>query len=324
MTPQLAFFVSLVAQGAPSNVFVEVGASDPCALEQRAPDAVRRMIPGFGIAGDRSSASLVMALRSVGSEVIIEIRSNEEGAVPLVRRIGLSQDNCGAVADAVALILDRYVRDLGYVSSDPDQVRTEPPPTETSTQTTATATAARSTKLTTLHLDASLLVQGESGSPVRPQFGGAVELRFLVDEIVFLGSLGAALPSAEAVTNPDQGAVGEIQASAWRAGAGVGLCFGLGADHGLCPSVLAGLEQIRAEGVGDEIFRKNTSTVSQLRLDARLAYDFLALDPLILSGWIFGVFRPNAPEFEIADATPTYSVPAVALAFGIGARVRIF
>lgn len=113
-----AFVIAAVAVGVvPQEIAVRVN-TPRCELGVRVPDALVRALPGVAIVeADRASSSRVRFTLSVAVANARAIRAklfDERGEVAFAREVPIMGGACTAVADGVAVIVARHLRDLGW------------------------------------------------------------------------------------------------------------------------------------------------------------------------------------------------------------------
>jgi hypothetical protein len=322
----------VLAQGVDPPRSLALSVIDPnprCGLEPALGASLARWLPGIDILGSDSAGDLSLLVRADLTELAVELRA-PSGAALVERRIGRAAFSCEADADAVALIVERYLRDLGWepgLASVPETATATAAPPLVSPPPIATATAApAATSPLELHLalTAAGLLELRDRFPVQtpsPELGMVLRLspRF---EITARGRYTFEKSFSVERTLPRVRAAGAIAVTSIGIEAGVGACADLGGPR-LCGTILGGAERYSAE-VSDQVFQRQPRVVwaPVIAAGAKLEHAFLER----LSGFVTieGQVRPSAPSFFVEDASPTYSLPHLAVTFRLGASVRIF
>jgi hypothetical protein len=337
----LAFFL-LAAQQIPIEIVVRVDVrDDPCDLALRIPAALEQTLPGVSIVRatggpQEARAGRLNVLAVAHNErVHFDVTDENERSV-LARDVAHQSDACAATADGVAVIIERYLRDLGY---EPPPL----PPTVTTTVAGSTTSAAAiepiRSAVVTERREASereyavdlfgffAWEQGLSGS-TSSRFGGAVGGRFTrsIFEAVGIGGVSFGGLTTRCDFGCPQGAPreGTIGLDEYALLGGGGIRLLEARPFHAWVGALFGAEAFHARSAGPSLFDpKDTWRGPRFAMAfyPRLDFDF---------GWIalflqamFWV-RPAPDTFGVGGASPPYIVSNLAVTFSLGIRVRIF
>lgn len=296
------------------------GGADPCELATRLPQVLSRWLPGISITDNDPDLLLEVIGEDKELQVVLQ---NKNGEVVLRRDVPRAENACPAEADGVALIVDRYLRDLGW--EPPAAALPSKTPVETATPA-ATATIAEAPIAPDEPLELAFFSAVFAGGEVNdrgPRFTLApgLALRFAIGEhfeIVGEGSIG--LPRSEAVI-----ANGTIETWHLRFLLGAGWCTAVGAGK-ICGGARGGIDRVQAAVAGDALFQSNVQWKASGVVALSLRWDFAGLDPFLFSAEALLVGRAPPLSFfvEVAEGTRDYTTPQISGAFRLAGWVRFF
>jgi hypothetical protein len=330
----LAIAALLFVAQVPDEISVRVVADDdPCDLESRIPAALAQTLRGVGVVRDAGARSgrLSLSVTSSRDRVRFDL-ADETGRVVLAREVANQADACAATADSVAVIVERYLRDLGY----------EPPPlpdTPVRTATTAVAvptssiagvtTSTRPTESSpsdfSVEIGLSVDVGELSVEQTHLRAGGLVVFRMgwgPFEGLLMAGGRFGENVRAESNGSPQLAA--RINVFDAPLLAGVGACAPVLGR--LCLDVLGGAEAwygwlthvhvVQTPPGGASLV--TPAVVVSPRLDVAVSERFLL--SIAANGW----FRISPPTFALTGGSPTYMPPEFGLTIAIGGRMRFF
>lgn len=292
---------------AASTIWVSAPADPACALADGVTRSLAELMPEATVrAGEvAGTGDLIVhvALRLDGIDVEV---SDERGGVLLVRTLP-RRGSCSETAEAIALIVERYLTDLGWQPATVAVPPRAPDPASASAHAAA-APPPRGPRPRAEIVARGLLALGPA------QLGGALEAALGRGRLRLAIEAGALAPRALDVTRTGGAAVGELEISSIHALAGAGA--GLGRVHLM---LRAGGERLDASAAGDGVFQRvdRGSWQVLVRADAGVR---LALTPAVsIEPWAALELRPQPVEITVEGAAGTYSYPRLRAVMGAGA-----
>lgn len=280
---------------------VTVAGDDPCDLATIVPTSLAALGASAG------GKDHVVALSPGGGILRITLTSST-GAVLLERTVPHRIFACEATADGVALVVERYVRDLGWTAP----ATAIPPKLETSPVAEARPFA--------MTLNAAALAEVDPGSG-GARFGGALAVRLRLEIIEVALEIGGLSLHTEPI-QLDGAEIGVLEIWSVHALVGAGACLALPSSR-LCGSGRLGLERLAAQTSGARIFGPQQVSRFGFLLAPGIRYDLEITDLIGVSGQIDGLLRPVRRPFSVEDAS-AYTPPVATLTFGLGAWVRFY
>lgn len=324
----LAFAVAAV----PSTIHVVVeGGAGPCVHGERVPASLARTLPGIRIVrGEEGDATTVV---SVVAGARLSVTLTRDGVVELERDLANAADACDANADAVALVVERHLRDLGYVppapppepvaepEPEPEPPVPEPEPVPEPVSATATATATGDAAdgvagVVRLGVGGEVLLEVPAAELVRP--GALVNVRAGYGPVALSVGGGLFLPSSLDVARPDGRQPGSIDVFTYLFVGALEL-EGFGGAAG----VGGGVELVRGQ-VSGQLFQQDPMTHVSPLVFAAVRYTVLALAGVGFDLTARLVVRPDPAFFDVEGADPQYQDPQVTALLGIASFVRFF
>lgn len=302
-----------------------------CALEARVPHAIGRFLPGLELARNGEGWHLLVRSRPGEIELVLE---DERGEETLRRTVPSGPDACAATADGIGLIVERHLRDLGYVA--PVEA-VQPAQTATAAAVSRTATVAAPVEakpVETGPVEEPLRLRGRVGlfgmleapSAADAGFraGGGLELS--LDVALFrVGVSGFGMAPGRRDLRRDGASIGAYEVFSAGGLLHAGACWR--PDRwSLCGLLGGGLEWVGGRVVSSQVFMQSSDVVLQ-----ELALIGLEVELALSPGWVFvrlfGLFRPNPGTFRVGDiegATEPYTDPRWALFVSAGGGLQIF
>lgn len=315
---------------------VQLEGEAPCPLIDPTRAALERYL------GASSAGAMVLELRSTGASIDLALRSESE--IVLARSFELDAIACEDVPDAVALVVERFFRDLGWTPGTPDlprppvPVATPPvppppaplepaeeepgaprpvptePPNSTSTSTTSTAQVSSPLELA-LHAGAEL----RGMLPL--ELGAAAKLELSIEWFRLTAEASFSRPEVWTVTRAES-AIGEIGAWILNVDLGLGGCSSTKLRW--CGRAFGGVESVFASPSG-EIFQANALIQNSLELGLGTTLEWALGSRFELVGSLGLRFRPAPVSFSVEDADEaSYARPKASVLLGLGFRSKIF
>lgn len=294
-----------------------------CRLDARLPESIARYLPRLELGPADSGAVWRLEISSRAGEV--EMVLYDDKRAPKLRRVlRVEPKACAATADGIALILERYLRDLEYDTGFeplPGAAVLRPnPPLRAKSATIASAPL----KPMPVRIGMDLAVGGSiEVSPSGPRFGGQLDLGLTVERVrVELGLLGLALAPGTAEILADGQPIGEYRV--WSLG-GVGRaggCFSFD-PHSLCLLAGGGFERVQARTTGARLFIQDEEGVFGGLFVAGVRADW-SLGPIYLYFRAEALIRPRARVFLVEFADDPYRVHPASGFLNVGGAVKLF
>jgi hypothetical protein len=303
-----AVLLLLALSALPERMSISVSGDDRCDLAARLPQVMSRWLPGIAI----DSGGLRLFVTASDDRLQVELQ-DEAGASVLEREI--PRTACTADADAIALVVERYLRDLGW---EPGEAAVRPPPVPTST---VTAPPPPPSPPIAIHFDlaASAMVELGLGDALvpNPRFAPALSARLeIAERFEIVLDAAYALPGTRSV----EGSV-EMKVEGPLVTAGGGACFALGPGRS-CANVRGGIELLAAGLTGEPATRFDAKVPRPI-IAGELRYD-LMLSKLFTLFVAAGLFAHIDPPIFLVDGVEQYKPPTLTGALRIGGWVRIF
>lgn len=329
----LATALALALAGSPPPARVAVATRSTlgsCELAPALSASLARWLPGIVIVGADQSADLQLEVAQDQADLQVVLRS-PSGAIELSRSLPAS-GTCAADADGIALVVERYLRDLGWEpGAAPLPITEQATPTPTPAGTaTAAAPVPRTSTLAAItpppSIEIALGVVGgltlPETQPLRAAGTLGVAVRVGIGPILELLIEGHFVPPwSVPVARSDGLSIGSLSRSSWRVLSGAGGCLRLGPGRG-CAGVRGGIEVILASASGELIFQKVSASVARPTLLAELRYDLEISRQIGLIAATDLLVRLAAPPLTVVDASNTYTPSGVAPSFRLGVWVR--
>ena len=347
----------LLLVGAPGPLTIEMaGGADPCALQRRVPTALARWM-----SANVQRRPLALTISPRGGELLLTL-VDDQGQAVLRRAVPNRPTACGATADGIALVIETYLRDLGWTVDDdtlPETVRSDPknpedpkdpedpegrpPPAETTPPPGPTATSTGATdggdlppdEIEPLPLPQPPLDEAPTDTGLSLRLGARAvteavpqptrvggEVTFRVTYDLFEAFLQA-------------GALGPGSATVQRDAQAIGaisfwsqyLIAGPGVClrggwGHLCGLARVGVERLTARASGDQVFQAAGVSTLQLLTQSGLNYSY-SLGIFTLTASADAQVRPQRASFSVEGGT-NFQPPWVAATFSLGAEVRIY
>lgn len=321
------------------EVNAALGFEDPCALSTRVPEAIRRTFPSI-ILQPPKKAALQIELRLERGRLALLVKPKAPN--PQLRRtIESPYLACEATADAVALILERYLTDLGYRAESAPLPQLSTPQTETATAPktptepspevktptearTATASSPRQPLSFAWPLRLALGVNGQARAPTeaiaQPGLGLSIALGVGGLELSLRGAFHFfenASIFRDANPGPNEAPLGQIRVYGVQMSLGAGWCFD---DRPLrwCIEAFGGVERSEAQVSGDGIFQTRTGQIWAPVVGAAARVDWTLLKWFTIGARLGALGRPQTVEFQVEDAFNTYKLPPVSAILSLG------
>jgi hypothetical protein len=319
----------ILAAQIPNGIRVSVEPAVPCALDTRVPTALAHFVPDIGveIGSIAGEGILVLHLREDGSDSKLELidgrgRKVLERAIPHPKAI----EGCPAMADAIALIVERYLADLGYQPGAASLPVLPPPPPTPAPPTRSSTPTRTSTAPTEIHLETRLLVNGVLGERVgQVESRVAPEIEVGVAYGVVRAELSAAFlsPVYRPFVRTDGLTLGSVRLWSTELSAGLGVCIGRLAR--LCPILKGGVAAIFSYPEGGRFFGRRNAAIFEPIIGASARFEIAISQTFSMLLDAGAIERPVRPKLDIPDATPTYTYanPETTLTFGAGLLMRI-
>jgi hypothetical protein len=352
-------------------VRVDAGAAssdaDPCDHASRVPATLAEVLRGVQIVREEGGGRIAprldrMRLLAIAraSGVHLEL-FDEEGRSVLARDVPNPADGCPGTADGIALIIERYLRDLGY---EPSPV--PPLPVETSVTTSTSAgepprgTEARRTETPAARSPPRARTATATVSPIAwsfslgGAFGGVFErpnefergghansaaatvdlrVRFAIEWLELVAEGSYTLPRTQRLTRkgPDGAdvAVGTFRVQSLLPMIGVGACAELPIRAlRICGGPKVGYELLRGQA---QHAPGTITAISESRVwlhavvfGAAVRVDVPIASWLSVSPHVGVLFRPTRETFRgDAETTTLYEPSSSSLTFGLAAWVRL-
>jgi hypothetical protein len=272
---------ALLASASPDAPAYEIdvadvsNAAEACPTQDQLAEALDARMPGVVARGPREpgATSLRLGLALAPDGVARVTMTDATGALRLERDLDLPKSGsprephervgaCGAIAETVALIVERYMRHIGYH---------EPPPLALAEPKPSPAPRPAPLPPPSLGRVGRLGI----GIAARPPFGASWRLEPQVTGGVLLGRVdvsavaGLALPVDEGV--PMSSGKGTLTLRAFPVRLAVGWNLPLGASFTLIPALAGGLDLVLAETHGIDVTRRSIALEPTVEAGARLA-----------------------------------------------------
>ncbi len=303
-------------------------APDTCPSQDQLTEALDAHLPGIvARPGHDASATVLHLAFTLSPEGVARVTMTDAtGALRLERELDLPKSEggpshpgsrersaCDAVADTVALIVERYMHHLGYREPPPPALvapRSPPPPPAAPP---AAAPPRRADGAARLGVGISARPPWRAPWRVEPGLAGAVRYRHL--EIAASAAVG--LSSQQSLPAADS--PGILKLTTYPARLAVGWVLPLGARFSLVPAVVAGLDVVLAETQGIDKTRRSAAVEPTLEVGGT------ALMTLTRRAWIdahaFQGLDVRPEEFEITGAsgqmTNAFMTPRVYARIGV-------
>ena len=287
-------------------------APDACPTRGELAEALAARMPGVlaqAPAPDARPFRLRLSLSPQGVARVTLV--DADGALRLERELDLPKggaaagtpreraDACAALAETIALIVERYMRHIGYHEPpppaliEPNAVPRPPPPP-------APLGPAR-------RLGLGVAVRPPLGASWRfePELTGAVRIGHLDVAL----TAGADLPAEEGV--PKSGGQGSLQLRVFSARLALGWTVPLGARFALVPAVGAGLDVVLADTRGIIVTRRSTAVEPVVEAGVRARATLTRL--LWLDLHVFGGLDLRPEQFIVFTSPTGTSAPETVL-----------
>lgn len=294
-----------------------------CRLDARLPESIARYLPRLQLGPADNEAAWRLEISSRAGQVEMVLH-DDRGALKLRRVLQVQPIACAARADGIALILERYLRDLEYDTG------FEPLPSASVLRPNAPLRAKSATVASApprsmpVRIGMDLTVGGSiEVSPSGPRFGGQFDLGLTVEHVrVELGFFGLALAPGTAELLAGGQPLGEYRV--WSLG-GVGRAGGCFSFDPLSFCLLAGggFEHVQARTTGDRLFIQNEEGVFGGLLVAGIRADW-SLGPIFLYFRAEALIRPRARVFLVEFADDPYRVHPASGFLSVGGAVKLF
>jgi hypothetical protein len=320
---------------------VEAGA-DVCDLEARIPSTMAETLRGVQILRETSSVRidpqkdrmrLIAFVRAIG--VHFELFDDAGNSV-LARDVPNPPDACPGTADGIAVIVERYLRDLGYEPGPVALPPIEPPVVRTSTRASTTATTTiprrpppspeperpRSFDLAVGVAPAAAIGLNPDHATWMPVLGLRIRIRYL--ELAL--DAGGFFRQVEQVTNPTTGdPAADLRVYSLFALGGAGVCIPLASAH-VCATPKAGVEWMRGQAnpLAPTMFSGSNNIFPIGLAGGEVRVDFPLVWRISVSPTVGMLFRLSQPVF-IAKVSepPAYKGSSEILTFGLAVWVRL-
>ncbi len=301
---------------------------DTCPSQDQLAETLDAHLPGIVARPGRDPSATVLHLAfTLSPEGVARVTMTDAtGALRLEREldlpkseggpthpVGRERSACAAVADTVALIVERYMRHLGYREPPPPALVAPPPPPPRPPEPPPAAPPRRVDRAARLGVGISARPPWRAPWRVEPGLTGAVRVRHL--EIAISAAFG--LPGQQSLPAAD--GPGTLKLTTYPARLAIGWALPLGARLSLVPAVIAGLDVVRAETQGIDKTRRSAAVEPTLEAGAT------ALVTLTRRIWIdahaFQGLDVRPEEFEITGAsgqpTNAFMTPRVYTRIGV-------
>ncbi len=314
-----------------------------CALDVRLPRSIGRYVPRLAIgAGSSGAGTWRLSVSSSPGEVAL-VLFDDRGEAALRRTLKSPPEACAATADGIGLILERYLRDLGYETGfeplpppppppepppppppppesppPPPPPPPAPPPPEPPPPEIRTATVAPLVIGLDLAAGAALEVSASA-----PRLGGQLQLGLsLGPGRIELSLFGLALVPGAARVRVGGAAIGDYQV--WSAGGLIqgGACLDA-APFALCLLAGGGVERIQGQSNAARLFLQATGHQwgGRVSIGGRAAWSF---GRFLLYLRAEAILRPVAFRFQVEGADEPYRVRAGAAFLALGVASKLF
>ncbi|MFC1610642.1 hypothetical protein ACFL6C_06775 [Myxococcota bacterium] len=278
-----------------------VGEIEGCPLWQHLPRSLDRVLPTLPVGMEPTEGDVLIALEPVPGGARLRL-TNTLGNTLLIREIPVEAELCYSVTDVIALITERYLRDIGW---EPTHTGLPDLPRGTRGQKPMTFTWTPRFE----GLDVGLRAATEvAQGPVSPRWGGSLSLR-----VPFSGwevglNVGGWAPVRKAVRYDDERR-GRIEVWSIDGRLGVGLCGG-DSGHRLCGALQGGVEWLSGRAAGERVFQVQSGSMLQPLAGVEAHYEYaMSQVPLGFLVAASMVARPRQAGFDVEDAAPAYKTP---------------
>lgn len=277
-----------------------IGDAEGCPMWQHLPASLSRVMPNLPVGKKRGTHDLWLTLVPTTHGARLTLKDRSRKAV-LEREIPVQAGACRAAADSMALIIERYLHDIGWTPSSDGlpQYQPEPEPWRP------------------VGLQIGLRGRAEAAwEPTRTRWGGELGGRLPLGmwEVVFL--LGGTAPESQIIRRDDERR-GRIWAGALDARAGGGACWRSN-SRAVCGNLTIGIEMLHGSVSGAYLYQGTTTNVVQPLFSGEVRYEHAVGKSLHLSFGLGGAARPNEAGFAVEGATQTYRSPLWAASAQLG------
>jgi hypothetical protein len=283
----VALAVSLVA--APGLQLDVIGHPYGCRLYRYLPASLSHLVPGLPVGQPEQAGDLTLAVAPIAGAIRVRLL-DDDGRTLLRRDLPVRTDVCQPTADVVALVIERYVRDLGIVGE-----------VEALPRTPAVAAAAE---------------QRAAEPDWRAALEGGMEIgtapamtRESVGVAAYLGT-GAwrgllrvrGHSPVERTVERDAQELGSLRVRGVEALLGGGHCA-FSEEHAICAELSGGAEWLFGSARGGSIFHRHAEVVIQpiAGIGLRYEYAIVLLSTTVAVGGDL-LFRHGRPGFTVEGA----------------------
>lgn len=297
-----------------------------CDFEKEMSDAMGRLGEGFATVRSDEPAPVTFVLRVTQgtrkSTAHVELL-RPDGSLALSRQLSYKASACGPLADAISLIVERYLEDIGWRSSGtglspPQPQPTKPPPSDPDPPGEISEETPE--QVQRQGLGASLDVHGALDGDRQLWFGpelGAYGRFGMLDVSIYLGG-NFWRRDEVSYEGVEKGTVTLFSSYGLAAG---GLCWS--GPGSLCARAALGLEQVYGHSEGASIENAGWKVVWQMFVRVQALCVFTNEGRLRPFAALSADVRPYRGGFEIEQADKEIRTPLVAGAIALGFRWSI-
>jgi hypothetical protein len=283
-----------------------------CRLDRHVPEALARVLPTLPL-GRRptTGGDIFISVAATPPDGARLRLTNARGNVLLARDLPVALGLCDSVADIIALITERYLRDIGWQPS-ADGLPEVPRGTRVVPREPQAFRWAPHLE----GLDVGARATGEWSGEMR--WGGALWLRLPLGAWeTSLGVTGLE-PTTQAITSRGVPR-GEIRVWSLEMQVAAGVCAGAAGGHQLCADFLSGGEWLFGSTRGGGIFRDQAATQSQPLVAWEARYEYgVGENPLAVLVAARATLRPWGAGFSVRDADAGYRSPGWTISIDTG------
>jgi hypothetical protein len=296
--------------GAPTGLILDVvGEPHDCPLWRHMAGSLRRVAPSLRVGQTDSDSDLLLTVTTTTDGVSIQIE-NRLGRTVLRRGIPVRAEVCESSADIIALIVERYYRDVGW---SPELTGLPQPPSDAATL----ISESDSEEWQGPHWLGRAVTEVAGSATQDLRLGGSLAAQLSRGPWDLTLALGALSPTRREVRRDDV-RIGTL--SVWSVDAVLALsrCAYFGSEA-VCLGLGAGAEALFGDATGRGVFREHQAALVQslFDIDARVTHSFTNL-PISFTFSAGLRLRPGEAGFAVEAGTPEYQSPWIALRLALG------
>ncbi len=312
--------ILLAALTMPQLVEVDAQVQVPnCRMSVELPAAIQKVMPTLQVVSSHAAANRELRIfLTTDPNGGMQLRFATAERVLLERRLPAAGYSCSALADAIALILERFMVDLGWSGRAPIPA-TELPPLPQTPAAQGPAPTPSDTRSTKLHGGLGVNL----GYALETPLGGGGGIGVYTSWLAFDAGLGLnAARFQEQLIYYRTSLRGTLSLANERLFVHAGGCIGT-AYRG-CLRGFAGLDHWTATAHGAGIYAATTARSWQPVVGGSVGYLIEMTDIFLLTGDIWVALRPQDRGFTIVGARPASLPNQAGTGFAIGVRMQLF